>query len=45
MSYNLPMIRPTEWEKVLSKYDTHPQELDLISKILVYEPKERLTPL
>jgi glycogen synthase kinase 3 beta len=41
---NLPEIPETKWEKLLSKYKPEPEFVDLISKILVFDPVKRLKP-
>jgi len=42
--FKFPTIRPTPWNKVF-KPKTDPMAIDLISKVLVYNSKERLKPL
>lgn len=41
----MPTIKATPWPKVFANCKIDPLAIDLISKILVYSPEERLTPL
>ncbi|EGR31038.1 protein kinase domain protein [Ichthyophthirius multifiliis] len=43
--YNFPQIKPCSWPKFFSKQKPDPLLVDLISKILIYVPSERPTPL
>lgn len=38
-------IKPVPWEDVFEKFKPDPLFLDLISKVLVYDPNERLKPI
>lgn len=42
--FKFPHIKHTSWNKVF-KEDTPPEAIDLISKILVYDPERRVKPL
>ncbi len=42
--YNLPYIKPTPWEVILSKYEAEPELIDLISRMLTYDTKGRISP-
>jgi serine/threonine protein kinase len=39
--YKLPELKPRDWRKVLRKTDS--QLVDLVSRLLVYDPGARLT--
>ena len=41
--HKFPLIKPTPWEKVLRKRIIPEHFVDLISKLIVFNPKERLT--
>ena len=41
--FKFPQIKANPWTKLFRK-STDPQAIDLISKILVYDPKRRLKP-
>jgi serine/threonine protein kinase len=41
--FRLPQIKPQAWNKVLKNAD--PLVIDLIAKVLVYNPKDRLKPM
>jgi len=43
--FRFPVIKAYPWQKVFKSKVVVPEFLDLISKLLVYEPKLRLTPL
>jgi len=43
--FKFPQIKAHPWNKVFQKYKADPLLIDLISKLLVYAPKERLRPL
>lgn len=42
---SLPDIKPVEWPVVFKNFKPDPLLLDLLSKVLIYDPNERLTPL
>jgi len=42
--FKVPAIKPHSWKKVF-KPEVDPLVIDLISKVLVYDPEKRLTPL
>ena len=43
--FKFPSIKPHPWVKVFQKFKADPQLIELISKILVYSPKERMKPI
>jgi len=43
--FRFPVIKAYPWQKVFKSKVVTPEFIDLISKLLVYEPKLRLTPL
>jgi len=43
--FRFPIIKAYPWVKVFKSKIVTPEFIDLISKILIYEPKNRLTPL
>jgi serine/threonine protein kinase len=43
--YNFPILKPTPWEAVLHKYEPEKELIDLISRMLTYDTKGRITPL
>ena len=38
------MIKPSSWEQVLYKYEPENELVDIISRMLTYDSKERLKP-
>eukprot|EP00301_Raphidiophrys_heterophryoidea_P020353 c506_g1_i1.p1 GENE.c506_g1_i1~~c506_g1_i1.p1 ORF type:complete len:382 (+),score=56.22 c506_g1_i1:397-1542(+) len=42
--FRFPQIKPHPWHKVFSP-QTPPEALDFISKVLVYDPEKRMTPM
>lgn len=43
--FKFPQIKAHPWNKVFLKFKPDPNLIDLISKLLVYSPKDRLKPL
>lgn len=41
----LPVLRGTDWNKILKRYSPSEAEVDLIKRVLTYDPKERIKPL
>ncbi|KAL4469797.1 hypothetical protein ABPG72_022117 [Tetrahymena utriculariae] len=43
--FNFPSIKPTSWTKIFAKQKPDPMLIDLISRLLVFVPTDRPTPL
>lgn len=41
----MPNIKPTPWTKVFQNCKVDPMAIDLLSKVLIYNPEKRLKPL